>query len=46
MANNPYQPEKLYNNADVQKAQILSENKQKSGVYLWRNLKNKQNLYR
>jgi hypothetical protein len=29
-----------YKNADVQKAQILLENKNKSGVYIWVNLIN------
>nr|YP_010218776.1 hypothetical protein LK370_mgp047 [Morchella brunnea]UBU98583.1 hypothetical protein [Morchella brunnea] len=35
-----YKPEKLYPNADVAKTQILSDNKNQSGIYLWRNLIN------
>ena len=30
----------VYNNADIQKLQILKENKNKSGVYIWKNLTN------
>nr|YP_010608754.1 hypothetical protein PNX16_mgp017 [Drechslerella dactyloides]WAN89834.1 hypothetical protein [Drechslerella dactyloides] len=30
-------PVKIYANADVQKVQILKENKGKSGIYLWKN---------
>ena len=33
-------PVKIYANADIQKSQILRENKGKSGVYRWVNLKN------
>jgi len=33
-------PIKIYSNADTDKAPILKENKQKSGIYLWRNLIN------
>ena len=29
-----------YNNADTCKAQILSDNKNKSGIYMWENLTN------
>ena len=28
---------KLYDNADVQKLEVLKENKGKSGIYLWTN---------
>lgn len=35
-----YKPEKIYPNSDLAKIQILSDNKNKSGVYLWRNLLN------
>lgn len=31
-------PVKVYNNADLQKKQILIENKGKSGVYRWTNI--------
>lgn len=31
-------PVALYNNADTQKTQIISENKARSGIYLWINL--------
>jgi excinuclease UvrABC nuclease subunit len=31
-----------YNNADTKKNQIISENKSRSGIYLWRNLVNKK----
>ena len=34
------QPEKIYKNADLDKAQIIQENKGKSGVYRWVNLVN------
>ena len=30
----------VYNNADIQKQQILKENKRKAGVYVWKNLTN------
>jgi hypothetical protein len=33
-------PVKVYSNADIQKQLILSENKEKSGIYLWTNLIN------
>jgi hypothetical protein len=33
-------PIKIYENVYAHKAQILKENKGKSGIYLWRNLKN------
>jgi len=33
-------PIKIYSNADIDKAKILKENKQKSGIYLWINLIN------
>ena len=29
--------EKLYPNSETYKAQILSENKNKSGIYMWKN---------
>jgi len=40
--NNPYPPvpEKSYSNSDAMKAKILLENKNKSGVYMWKNLTN------
>lgn len=31
-------PIKIYKNAELQKKQILKENKNKSGIYLWTNL--------
>jgi hypothetical protein len=35
----------LYPNSDISKAQILSENKNKSGIYMWKNLINgKKNI--
>lgn len=37
-----YEPIKKYENADIQKLQILEENKGKIGVYLLRNLNNKK----
>ena len=30
-------PIKIYSNADTDKAQILNDNKNKSGIYLWKN---------
>lgn len=33
-------PEKSYSNADVQKIEIFKDNRNKSGVYRWTNLKN------
>ena len=33
-------PVKFYSNSDTSKAQILSENKNKSGIYMWTNLIN------
>ncbi len=33
-------PVVVYNNADIQKKQILSENKEKVGIYMWKNLRN------
>jgi hypothetical protein len=40
--NNPLPPVsvKYYPNSDTYKVQILSENKQKSGIYMWKNLIN------
>jgi GIY-YIG catalytic domain/Cytochrome C oxidase subunit II, transmembrane domain/NUMOD1 domain len=35
-----YLPARVYGNSDVQKFDILKENKDKSGIYLWRNLVN------
>jgi group I intron endonuclease len=35
-----YKPEKLYPNTDVAKIQILLDNKNRPGIYLWRNLIN------
>ena len=35
-----YLPVKKYANADLEKKKILEENKEKSGVYCWRNLVN------
>nr|YP_009568430.1 hypothetical protein [Drechslerella brochopaga]QBL02512.1 hypothetical protein [Drechslerella brochopaga] len=32
------QPVKIYENADTQKLQILNENKNKSGIYQWKNI--------
>jgi hypothetical protein len=32
--NNPLVPGKYYSNSDIYKAQILSENTQKSGIYM------------
>lgn len=43
-SNNSVIPEKLYENADTQKLQILKENRGKSGVYRWKNKIN-QNSY-
>ena len=37
-------PVMIYANADTDKLQILSDNKGKSGVYLWRNLINEKNM--
>jgi|GraSoiStandDraft_24_1057298.scaffolds.fasta_scaffold02457_6 hypothetical protein len=34
---NSYKPEKVYTNADIDKVVIYSENKNKSGIYLWKN---------
>ena len=34
----PTVPDKIYPNSDTCKAQILSENKNKSGIYMWTNL--------
>jgi len=36
----PAPPEKLYPNSDTCKTQILSDNKNKSGIYMFKNLKN------
>jgi group I intron endonuclease len=33
-------PEKIYKNADTDKAKILIENKYKAGIYRWTNLQN------
>jgi pyridoxine/pyridoxamine 5'-phosphate oxidase len=33
-------PIKIYSNAEAEKATILTENKQKSGIYMWTNLIN------
>ena len=33
----PPVPEKIYQNADTCKAQILSDNQNKSGIYMWKN---------
>jgi len=38
----PTVPEKCYSNSDTYKAQILSENSNKSGIYMWENLINKK----
>jgi hypothetical protein len=38
------EPIKKYENSDIQKFQILEENKGKSGVYLLRNLINKKHM--
>jgi excinuclease UvrABC nuclease subunit len=38
--NNNSHPEKYYPNSDKYKTQILSENKTKSGIYMWKNLVN------
>ena len=35
--NNPSVPVKSYPNSDTYKAQILSENKNKSGIYMFKN---------
>ena len=35
-----YTPVKLYKNADLDKLQILQENREKAGVYMWKNLLN------
>jgi group I intron endonuclease len=35
-------PIKTYNNSNIDKVQILKENKQKSGIYMWTNLINSQ----
>ena len=35
-----YTPVKLYKNADLNKLQILQENRGKAGVYMWKNLLN------
>lgn len=40
--NNPIVPVVSYPNADTQKLQIISENANKSGIYLWTNLTNKK----
>ena len=40
--NNPSVPVKSYPNSDTYKAQILSENSNKSGIYMWENLINKK----
>ena len=39
-ANNPVVPVKVYANADIQKLEILNENRGKSGIYMWKNLNN------
>ena len=39
-ANNPVVPVKVYANADIQKLEILNENRGKSGIYLFTNLIN------
>lgn len=39
---NSYKPEKVYTNADIDKVVIYSENKNKSGIYLWKNTINKK----
>lgn len=36
----PSSPVKRYKNADLEKLQILQENKDKAGVYMWKNLLN------
>jgi group I intron endonuclease len=40
---NTYIPAKNYENADIEKAQILSDNNGKSGIYMWKNRVNGQN---
>jgi group I intron endonuclease len=37
-------PEKVYLNADTQRLQIIEENKEKSGIYMWKNSHN-GNIY-
>jgi hypothetical protein len=36
-ASSPIVPEKVYENADIQQDQILSENRGKAGIYKWTN---------
>jgi len=40
--NNTVVPERKYQNADIEKIQILKENKNKSGIYRWINLVNQK----
>jgi len=39
-------PIKIYSNAEADKAQILSDNKNKSGIYRWVNNLNKKKICR
>jgi len=41
--NLPYQPVIIYNNAETDRLQILSDNKNKTGIYLWTNKKSGKN---
>ena len=36
----PFIPAKIYPNAEADKAQILSDNQNKAGIYMWKNLTN------
>lgn len=40
LSENHIKPAVIYTNADTLKLQILKDNKEKSGIYRWRNLKN------
>lgn len=42
ISNNPIVPERKYQNADIEKIQILKENKNKSGIYRWINQVNQK----
>lgn len=40
MKNNNPKPAKYYPNSDLHKSTILSNNKNKAGIYMWKNLIN------
>lgn len=42
--NLPYQPIIIYNNADIERLQILKDNKGQSGIYLWTHKESGKNM--